>query len=57
MVLSNTRNVHTYENYWRVVSPAEQQDSHYGIMQKDKWKSQQIIFYPKNYDIYRKHIV
>lgn len=47
MVLSNTRNVHIYAYYCVFISPSEQQDSHYGIMQKNKWKSQQIIFLSK----------
>lgn len=55
MVLSNTRDAHIHAYYCVSISPEEQQDLHYGIMQKDKWKSQQIIFcYLKNYDMYRK---
>lgn len=54
LVVFNTRKLHIYAYYCVFISPAEQQDSHYGIMQKDKWESQQIIFYLKNYDIYRK---
>lgn len=47
MVLSNMRNVHIYAYYCVFISPAEQQDSHFGIMQKYKWKSKQIIFLSK----------
>lgn len=52
MVLSNRRNVHIYAYFWVFISPAEQQDSHYSVMQKDKWKSQQIFFFIQRIMIY-----
>lgn len=42
MVLANTRDEHIYAYYCFFIFPAEQQDSHYGTMQKDKWKSQDL---------------
>jgi len=55
MVLPITRHAHIHTYHCIFIFPAEQQDLHYGIKQKGKWKSQQIIFgYLRNYDMYRK---
>lgn len=55
MVLPHSKDADIYAYYCVLLFPAEQQDVHYGVMQKDKWKSQQITFcYLKNYAMYRK---
>lgn len=54
MVLSNTRNADIYAYYCVFISPAEQQDSHYSIMQRINGSLNRLFFYLKNYDIYRK---